>query len=71
MFRSRVHVREPPARRAEPAVIEMNQPLSYGGFRFFQTSYHIEGDSRMTILSVSRDPGSRSSSSATCCSSSG
>ncbi len=41
----------------QPAVIEMNKPLSYGGFQFFQSSYHIENGKRTTILSVSRDPG--------------
>ncbi len=42
---------------AQPTVIEMNKPLSYGGFQFFQSSYHIDEGHRTTILSVSRDPG--------------
>ena len=57
MFRSRVHVRDAALPAPVPFVIEMNKPLSYGGWKFFQSSYHIEGDSRTTILSVSRDPG--------------
>jgi cytochrome c-type biogenesis protein CcsB len=38
-------------------VIEMNRPLAYGGFRFFQSSYRIEDGRRGTVLSVSHDPG--------------
>lgn len=58
MFRSRVVV-EPPAGSGseQPGVIQMNQPLSYGGYNFFQSSYQIQGGREMTILSVSKDPG--------------
>jgi ABC-type transport system involved in cytochrome c biogenesis permease subunit len=55
MFRSRVVVLE--ATREHPAVIEMNQPMAHGGFKFFQSSYQIQGGREMTILQVSRDPG--------------
>jgi len=56
MFRSRVTVRD--ASGAElPAVIQMNHPLSHGGYRFFQSSYQIQGGREMSILSVSKDPG--------------
>lgn len=57
MFRSRVHVLDAARGVQQPAVIEMNKPLSFGGFSFFQSSYQIEQGRRMSILSVSRDPG--------------
>jgi cytochrome c-type biogenesis protein CcsB len=38
-------------------VIQMNQPLHHGGWAFFQSSYRVERDREMSILSVSRDPG--------------
>jgi cytochrome c-type biogenesis protein CcsB len=56
MFRSRVVVLDPESGE-RPAVIEMNRPLAHGGFSFFQSSYQIQGERRMTILAVSRDPG--------------
>jgi len=56
MYRSRVTVLDG-AGTGHPAVIEMNRPLSYGGFRFFQSSYDMAGGREMSILSVSRDPG--------------
>jgi cytochrome c-type biogenesis protein CcsB len=57
MFRSRVVVLDPAAKGEQAAVIQMNQPLHYGGWSFFQSSYQIQGGREMTILSVSRDPG--------------
>jgi cytochrome c-type biogenesis protein CcsB len=56
MFRSRVTVKAGPG-AGHPAVIEMNRPLSHGGFQFFQSSYRMEGGREMSVLSVSRDPG--------------
>ena len=56
MFRSRVTVVEPSG-ASRPAMIQMNHPLSYGGYHFFQSSYQIEEGRRRTILQVSRDPG--------------
>ncbi|HEY3349178.1 MAG TPA: cytochrome c biogenesis protein CcsA [Thermoanaerobaculia bacterium] len=54
-YRSRVRV---VAGSSEtPGIIEMNKPISYGGYTFFQSSYRIEQGRRATILSVSRDPG--------------
>jgi cytochrome c-type biogenesis protein CcsB len=38
-----------------PVRIYMNHPLSYRGFKFFQSSY--DEDRRGTVLSVNRDPG--------------
>ncbi len=56
MFHSRVTVRGASgAERA--AVIEMNRPLSYGGYQFFQSSYQVRDGREMSILSVSKDPG--------------
>ena len=57
MYRSRVHVRDAARGEPMPAVIEMNKPLAYGGYRFFQSSYRMDLQPPMTILSVSRDPG--------------
>jgi len=56
MFRSRVTVLDPSGAK-QPAVIEMNRPLSYGGYSFFQSSYNMEHGREMSILSVSKDPG--------------
>lgn len=55
MFRSRVVVEGEGGE--QPAVIQMNEPLSHGGYNFFQSSYQIQGGREMTILSVSKDPG--------------
>jgi cytochrome c-type biogenesis protein CcsB len=57
MFRSRVTVIDDAAGGELPAVIEMNRELSHGGFKFFQSSYQIDGRREMSILSVARDPG--------------
>ncbi|HVS02220.1 MAG TPA: cytochrome c biogenesis protein CcsA, partial [Thermoanaerobaculia bacterium] len=58
MFRSRVTVVDPRLATPVPAIIEMNAPLHYGGFSFFQSSYQIAPDGReMSILSVAQDPG--------------
>ncbi len=57
MFRSRVTVIDPLHGVTLPAVIQMNQPLAYGGFHFFQSSFRQEGGREMSVLSVSRDPG--------------
>ena len=57
MFRSRVTVLDPLRAQGVPAVIEMNRPIAYGGYRFFQSSYRMEGGREMSMLSVSRDPG--------------
>ncbi len=54
-FRSRVTVLD--HGRETKAVIEMNHELSYGGYRFFQSSYRQGPGRDETILSVSRDPG--------------
>ena len=57
MFRSRVIVEDPANARTVPAVIQMNQGLSYGGYNFYQSSYRQTPERDMTVLSVSRDPG--------------
>ncbi len=57
MYRSRVQVVDAARGVRQPAVIEMNRPLAYGGYRFFQSSYQIAEGRRMTVLSASRDPG--------------
>ena len=59
MFRSRVVVEEAAGSGTgeRPGTIEMNRPLSHGGYTFFQSSYQIQGGREMTILSVAKDPG--------------
>jgi ABC-type transport system involved in cytochrome c biogenesis permease subunit len=57
MFRSRVTVSDRATGRTTPAVIEMNRELSYGGYRFFQSSYQESARGRQSVLLVSRDPG--------------
>ncbi len=54
-FRSRVQVIDPSLSEPFAATIEMNRPLSYRGFDFFQSSYRQESGREATILSVSRD----------------
>ncbi|HKY31100.1 MAG TPA: cytochrome c biogenesis protein CcsA [Candidatus Polarisedimenticolia bacterium] len=57
MFRSRVTVTDPPTGRWFPAVIQMNQELTHGGYSFYQSSYKQTQERDQTILTVSRDPG--------------
>ena len=57
MFRSRVTVKDPAAGRTFPAIIQMNQELSYRGYRLFQSSYQQTPERDRTILAVSKDPG--------------
>ncbi len=58
MFRSTVTVLDPQG-SAEPvhAKIEMNRPLAYGGWSFFQNSYTTAGGRQVSILAASKDPG--------------
>ncbi len=56
MFRSRITILDP-AGGEHPGMIQMNHPLSWGGYTLFQSSYHIEDGRRMSVLAVSRDPG--------------
>lgn len=55
-FESHVTVRSP-AGPAEHRVIRMNAPLAFGGYSFYQSSYHQEDGTTVSILSVSWDPG--------------
>ncbi len=57
MFRSRVTVSDPELGGSFPAVIEMNRPLAYRGYKLFQSSFQQEGGREMSVLSVSHDPG--------------
>ncbi len=57
MFRSRVVVDDAKNGKNFPAVIQMNQELSYGGWKFFQSSYHQTEARDQTVLSVAKDPG--------------
>lgn len=57
MFRSKVHVVDAETGRTFPAVIQMNQPLTYRGYSLFQSSYEMGHGRERTILAVSKDPG--------------
>jgi hypothetical protein len=57
MFRSRVTVTDKATGHTFPAVIQMNQELSYAGYKLFQSSYQQTPGRDQTVLSVSRDPG--------------
>ena len=57
MFRSRVTVTDPELGGSFPAVIWMNHELSYRGYKLFQSSYQQAGGRKMSVLSVSHDPG--------------
>jgi len=56
-FRSRVTVTDQQAGITFPAVIQMNDELSYRGWKLFQSSYQQQGGREMSILTVSHDPG--------------
>ncbi len=57
MFRSLVTTTNPTTGVETEHRIWMNHPLYLGGFKFFQSSYQMQGGREMSILSVSRDPG--------------
>jgi cytochrome c-type biogenesis protein CcsB len=57
MFRSRVTVKEKGATSGFAAAIQMNHELTYRGYKLFQSSYQVQNGRKMTVLSVSRDPG--------------
>jgi len=56
-YESRVTIRDPRAGGELSRVISMNHPLDYGGYTFYQSSYHPQGAGFISVLSVSRDPG--------------
>lgn len=57
MFRSRLQVKDKAKNVLRHEVIEMNKPLAYGGFHFFQSSYQMQEGRKMSVISVSADPG--------------
>ncbi len=56
-FESRVTITDAAGGGALSRLISMNHPTDYGRYTFFQSSYQLDGNRRITILSVSRDPG--------------
>jgi hypothetical protein len=57
-FSSKVRVIDPLRRVHEERLISMNQPLTYGGFTFYQSSFDESGHGKETsTLTVARDPG--------------
>ncbi len=57
MYRSKVTVLDNEAGVQMKFPIEMNRPLEYRGWTFFQSSYTSSGGRRVSILSASKDPG--------------
>jgi hypothetical protein len=56
-FSSRVVITDPASGNTRPAVISMNAPVTHDGYTFYQSSYDIRSDRRLSFLSVSDDPG--------------
>lgn len=56
-FESQVTLIDPKAGGETSRVISMNQPLTYGGFTFYQSSYSRDGERFSSVLGVSRDVG--------------
>jgi hypothetical protein len=57
MYRSEVTVIDTQDREKRSVTIEMNQPLEYKGWSFFQSSYSTSGGRNVSILAASKDPG--------------
>ncbi|HVP13651.1 MAG TPA: cytochrome c biogenesis protein ResB [Phycisphaerae bacterium] len=56
-FESHITISEPLAGREENRTISMNQPVAFGGFSLFQSSYQQGEGGATSVLSVARDPG--------------
>ncbi|RJP33196.1 MAG: hypothetical protein C4547_12815 [Phycisphaerales bacterium] len=56
-FESQITITDPTAGGAQSRVVSMNNPASYGGYTFFQSSYRQEAGRSTTVLSVAADPG--------------
>lgn len=54
-YSSKITLNDKRANTSFDTKIFMNNTLSYGGYKFFQTSYHL--DEKGTIFSVNKDPG--------------
>lgn len=57
MYRSEVTVVDADNREKRQVTIEMNQPLEYRGWSFFQSGYSTNGGQNVSILAASKDPG--------------
>jgi len=57
MYRSNVTVHDSELGEQRTVSIEMNRPLQHRGWSFFQSSYVVDRNRRISILSVSKDPG--------------
>jgi ResB-like family len=56
-FQSNITITDGSLGTTQDRIVSMNHPTSYGGFTIYQSSYRIDGDKRVSFLSVSRDPG--------------
>lgn len=57
MYRSEVTVIDTASREKRSVTIEMNKPLEYKGWSFFQSGFSSNDRENISILSVSKDPG--------------
>jgi len=56
-YESRVTIKDPLAGGDLSRVISMNNPLDYGGYTLYQSSYVQDEKGNISVLSVARDPG--------------
>jgi hypothetical protein len=56
-FESHVSITDANTGREQNSIISMNQPVTYGGFLLFQSSYRQEGGTSASTLGVAWDPG--------------
>lgn len=56
-YQSKITITDPVTGRRDPRVVSMNRPTSFGGYTFYQSSYHQDRRGMTSVLSVSWDPG--------------
>jgi len=56
-FTSQLTIIDPVSGGPQSEVVSMNNPCSYGGYNFYQSSYRIGRSRTASFLSVGRDPG--------------
>ncbi len=56
-YQSRITINDPAIGNAMERTVSMNHPVAHGGYQFYQSSYHQQGERMTSVLSVSRDPG--------------
>jgi cytochrome c-type biogenesis protein CcsB len=56
-FRSRFQIADPDTGQTISAAVWMNNPYTYRGYTFFQSSYQQAGGREASVFSVAKDPG--------------